>query len=218
MGYFATVGSPVARRLRLAFDLFKAGSDLMLQNFRRKHPDETAARIRMNRIMVALCGIFLACGPHTSGSSTTVMLTTGTASTTSQGSSTADVSTSESTVPTTGPDPLSTSTADGTTTSSSGGIPTDPVNGEWVGTYTTGLGFVTFQACGEEDIWPLADGSLPYFNFCAQAPLWLRVKGTVTTDGNYKTLAVTSILEGPCTVGACDSGFSGCSDFDSLCN
>lgn len=146
------------------------------------------------------------------------MLTTGTASTTSQGSSTADVSTSESTVPTTGPDPLSTSTADGTTTSSSSGIPTDPVNGEWVGTYTTGFGFVRFLACGEEDVWPLADDSLPYFNECAQEPLWLRVKGTVTTDGNYKTLAVTSILEGPCTVGACDSGFSSCSDFDSLCN
>lgn len=46
MGYLAAVDSPVARRLRLAFDLFEAGSDLMLQNFRRKHPDETEAQIR----------------------------------------------------------------------------------------------------------------------------------------------------------------------------
>lgn len=212
------VAALVARYNRRSRWCFHPASVNVLHCYLGQYSCAVCYHLKMNRIMVALCGIFLACGPHTSGSSTTVMLTTGTASTTSQGSSTADVSTSESTVPTTGPDPLSTSTADGTTTSSSGGIPTDPVNGEWVGTYTTGLGFVTFQACGEEDIWPLADGSLPYFNFCAQAPLWLRVKGTVTTDGNYKTLAVTSILEGPCTVGACDSGFSGCSDFDSLCN
>jgi len=40
------VDSPVARRLRLAIDLFEAGHDLMLQNFRRKHPEETDAQIR----------------------------------------------------------------------------------------------------------------------------------------------------------------------------
>ena len=44
--YPDTVDSPVARRFRLAIDLFEAGRDLMLQNFRRKHPDETEAQIR----------------------------------------------------------------------------------------------------------------------------------------------------------------------------
>lgn len=38
--------SDVARRLRLAIDLFEAGHDLMLQNLRRKHPGETEAQIR----------------------------------------------------------------------------------------------------------------------------------------------------------------------------
>jgi hypothetical protein len=40
------VHSDVARRLRLAVDLFEAGRDLMLQNLRRKYPEETEAQIR----------------------------------------------------------------------------------------------------------------------------------------------------------------------------
>ena len=32
-------------RLRLAFDLYEAGEDLMRQNLRRRHPGETAEQI-----------------------------------------------------------------------------------------------------------------------------------------------------------------------------
>jgi hypothetical protein len=44
--YRLIVDSDIARRLRLTLELFEAGHDLMLQNFRRKHPDETEAQIR----------------------------------------------------------------------------------------------------------------------------------------------------------------------------
>lgn len=43
--YGVAVDSDAARRLRLAVDLFEAGRDLMLQNFRRKYPKETEAQI-----------------------------------------------------------------------------------------------------------------------------------------------------------------------------
>lgn len=36
-----------ARRFRHAIELFEAGYELMLQNFRRRHPDETEAQIRL---------------------------------------------------------------------------------------------------------------------------------------------------------------------------
>ena len=37
--------SELARRFRLALELFEAGHGLMLQNLRRRHPDETEAQI-----------------------------------------------------------------------------------------------------------------------------------------------------------------------------
>lgn len=44
--YRVRVDSDVAHRLRLALELFEAGRDLMLQNLRRKHPNETEAEIQ----------------------------------------------------------------------------------------------------------------------------------------------------------------------------
>lgn len=110
------------------------------------------------------------------------------------------------------------STAGASTTTTTTEAP-PPIHGEWLGTYTTGFGFVRFQACDDPDGWALADASLPYFNECTQAPLWLRVQGTVTVDGNSAYLAVTSILSGPCALGSCDAAtpLDGCASFDELC-
>lgn len=44
--YRLVVDSDVTQRLRLALELFEAGHDLMLQNLRRRYPDETEAQIR----------------------------------------------------------------------------------------------------------------------------------------------------------------------------
>lgn len=44
--YRLVVDSDVTQRFRLALELFEAGHDLMLQNLRRRYPDETEAQIR----------------------------------------------------------------------------------------------------------------------------------------------------------------------------
>lgn len=164
-----------------------------------------------------LLGASLACGPQQPGGSSasgseesgpeTDASTNGEV-TAQTPTSTGSTSTSTGTGPSTTTDDPSTSS-----TTSTG----EPVHGEWFGLWCTGFGFTRFCACGEDDVWLVTDGSLPYYEICPS--LWLRVIGTVTKDMDYTYLSVETIVSGPCAIGSCEQpdALDKCGDFVTLC-